>query len=485
MMGFVPLGYLMRRTLLTYYSEPDHLRIFSSSGGTTIVEVSRLLTPESGRCVTATWITLLQDGSSLVTGNQGRSPDAEDLRMVIEDCPESSLEQVHQRHQQRLVALGRPEMLGSCGSLEQLAQVYTANYQALRSALRLRRWSVGTNDPALDRITLIGAFSMVKRSIKACGRRGTMRGEVGPTTEDALAMRVEADYQCVRHVARAPQPAPGVPWPLLILIAITAVVSILGMALLWNTQVAIIIFVVLLLHEAGHALVMRMVGHAAVHIFFVPFLGALTIGRFAPATVRQRLLILLAGPVSGLLIAIVVLQIPAHHGIVPWPIVGYAFLVLNALNLLPIVPLDGGRLFETLTRPESKLRLILLCVSGVGLIALATYLRDPVVGALAVLSILFLPQQSLIYRFRLALSRQNLDRQDWLGVARSALVVMTQPQFRQWRSASRQMMARAAAEQFGAPVATVADWVVGIVGYVVSIGIVLVAAMLWARVRPA
>jgi hypothetical protein len=145
--------------------------------------------------------------------------------------------------------------------------------------------------------------------------------------------------------------------------------------------------------------------------------------------------------------------------------------------------LDGGRFFETLTRPEGIVRFILQSGSSAGLLAVAFILKDPVFSGLAVISLLLLPRQWLAFRFRRILARHLTDRANWLGVVKTALVVMTEPQFSSWRSPARQVLALTTADQFVAPVATKTDWLVGVTAYIAGIVILMAASVVWVRVK--
>jgi hypothetical protein len=61
--------------------------------------------------------------------------------------------------------------------------------------------------------------------------------------------------------------------------------SFIAMSAMWDGSTAALILAVLLVHEAGHAIAMRLSGYRDVHVFFVPLLGALTIGHPAAASV--------------------------------------------------------------------------------------------------------------------------------------------------------------------------------------------------------
>lgn len=105
------------------------------------------------------------------------------------------------------------------------------------------------------------------------------------------------------------------------------------------------IVAVLIFHELGHALVMRASGYSDVRVFFIPFFGAAAAGRAIGVAAWKQALVLLAGPVPGLV---------AAHGIhvaggPPWLAAMPIWLAtINLFNLIPLEPFDGGRLFQLL-----------------------------------------------------------------------------------------------------------------------------------------
>jgi Zn-dependent protease len=127
---------------------------------------------------------------------------------------------------------------------------------------------------------------------------------------------------------------------------------------------------VLLLHEAGHAFAMRAFGYSDVKIFFVPFLGAATGGRKTNAPVWQQSLVLLAGPLPGLVLGLSLMWFSP-----PWlenvPELAPLFVGLNAINLIPADPLDGGRLAGLLVFGRyARVRIVVSTVLGIGLLML-------------------------------------------------------------------------------------------------------------------
>jgi len=137
---------------------------------------------------------------------------------------------------------------------------------------------------------------------------------------------------------------------------------------------------VLLLHEGGHFLAMRQVGYRDLGVFFLPLLGAYVSGTKRVVTQRESAIVLLAGPLPGMLLG-ASLYLLMQKGILPatGPMdinlrnLTLFLVVLNGLNLLPVYPLDGGQLLNRIFLDEegwaSKL-FVLLSAAFMGYLAI-------------------------------------------------------------------------------------------------------------------
>jgi Zn-dependent protease len=149
------------------------------------------------------------------------------------------------------------------------------------------------------------------------------------------------------------------------------------------------VLVVLLLHESGHFLGMRLFGYRNVRMFFIPFFGAAVSGSKHAAPAWQQGIVLLLGPLPGIALAAV---LTATLGLSAQQLLGDAALwlvVINGFNLLPLVPLDGGRLLDVLLcwgRPRLAVALQVLAAGGLG--ALAWLERSGVLWGITVLLLL-------------------------------------------------------------------------------------------------
>jgi stage IV sporulation protein FB len=134
------------------------------------------------------------------------------------------------------------------------------------------------------------------------------------------------------------------------------------------------IMVVIIIHEAGHFLFMKMFNYSNVKIFIVPLLGAFTSGRKQDVSQLHLSLIILAGPVPGIIIGTVIHFINADLHNETLNMLATSFLYINLLNCLPFYPLDGGRLIETLFFKQNHLiRLIFGIISIMALALLFLY----------------------------------------------------------------------------------------------------------------
>ena len=129
------------------------------------------------------------------------------------------------------------------------------------------------------------------------------------------------------------------------------------------------IVVVLLVHEAGHFLGMRLFGYRNVQIFFIPFFGAAVSGENRNVPTYKKAIVSLLGPVPGIFISIsfvIVYMITKSAVCLKLAIM---FLLINTFNLLPFFPLDGGRFLHEIL--FSRNRYVELCFRLLASLALA------------------------------------------------------------------------------------------------------------------
>ena len=121
-------------------------------------------------------------------------------------------------------------------------------------------------------------------------------------------------------------------------------VSIAAYTLIWGFWFAVGFVVLLLVHEMGHVIQLRREGIQASAPMFIPFLGAVVAAKSLGDNALAEARVGLAGPSWG----------PSARGRLPGHLAAhrqrlsgarwrYTGFFLNLFNLLPVVPLDGGR----------------------------------------------------------------------------------------------------------------------------------------------
>ncbi|MBV9916822.1 MAG: site-2 protease family protein [Solirubrobacterales bacterium] len=123
----------------------------------------------------------------------------------------------------------------------------------------------------------------------------------------------------------------------------TMLVSIAAYALLWGFPFAAGFVVLLLVHELGHVIQLRREGIRASAPMFIPFLGAVITSKSLGDDAAAEARVGLAGPILGSIGAAACILIWHATGNDMWRALAFTGFFLNLFNLLPVVPLDGGR----------------------------------------------------------------------------------------------------------------------------------------------
>jgi hypothetical protein len=164
---------------------------------------------------------------------------------------------------------------------------------------------------------------------------------------------------------------------------------------------------VLLVHELGHFAAMRAFGYTDTKIFFVPFVGAATAGRKVGVPAWEEAIVLLMGPMPGLL-AGTILLLAGAEGLARELAVIAVFV--NAANLLPVEPLDGGRLItRTLFGRHPGLEALAGFAAGAALAWYGFVSRGWVLVAIGLVLMLFLPARARVASSAVHLSRRWPD----------------------------------------------------------------------------
>lgn len=174
---------------------------------------------------------------------------------------------------------------------------------------------------------------------------------------------------------------------------LSMVLSIGVYSSLWGLPYAAGFVLLILVHELGHAIVLWQQGIPAGAPVFIPFVGAVIAMKGLPRNAYVEALVGIGGPVLGSAGALVCLVVGWATGSMLWYALASSGFMINLFNLLPVRPLDGGRIVGVISRwlwavgyaigiavfvlTRSPLLLIILAL---GVFELWRTLRHPVAG---------------------------------------------------------------------------------------------------------
>jgi Zn-dependent protease len=133
----------------------------------------------------------------------------------------------------------------------------------------------------------------------------------------------------------------------------------LGYYIFKKWEVLLLITAIIMIHELGHFFAMKFFRYRDLGIFFIPLLGAYVSGSKREVSQRESAIILLAGPLPGIMIGIGFYFLDQFYpgqsvtGLSFYTI-SILFILLNLINLLPVYPLDGGQLLNRVFLDEES-----------------------------------------------------------------------------------------------------------------------------------
>ncbi|WP_428309757.1 site-2 protease family protein [Hydrocarboniphaga sp.] len=129
-------------------------------------------------------------------------------------------------------------------------------------------------------------------------------------------------------------------------LALTGGTMLLSMAVyawIWGWPYAVGFVLMILVHEMGHYVAARQRGLNVGAPTFIPFVGAWIQLKDLPHDAETDAYIGIAGPVAGTLAAFACFEAGRYYDSGLLIALAYAGYMINLFNLLPLGPLDGGR----------------------------------------------------------------------------------------------------------------------------------------------
>jgi len=130
--------------------------------------------------------------------------------------------------------------------------------------------------------------------------------------------------------------------------ALSGLVSIAAYALLWGWWFAVGLVVLLFIHEMGHVVEAKRQGLPVSAPVFIPFMGALISLKQMPHNAWNEAKLAIAGPIIGSAGALALFLTGVALDSRALKALAFLGFFINLFNLLPVVPLDGGRIVAAL-----------------------------------------------------------------------------------------------------------------------------------------
>lgn len=124
--------------------------------------------------------------------------------------------------------------------------------------------------------------------------------------------------------------------------------SLAAYSYLFTWEFSIILIIAIVIHEYGHLTAMKQQGIKTKGIYLIPFFGGAAVSSESFKSFYKERYISIMGPVYGFLTMIPLYILYIYTNDVLWIGLISFVALLNLFNLLPINPLDGGRIIKSI-----------------------------------------------------------------------------------------------------------------------------------------
>jgi len=143
---------------------------------------------------------------------------------------------------------------------------------------------------------------------------------------------------------------------------VTMMVSLGAYASLYDWKFGVAVVYLIFVHEMGHIVAAKRKGIEVSPAFFIPFMGAFISMKQRPRDAATEAYLAYGGPLAGLISFLPAVALYEWTGEPFWALVVFLGAMINLFNMIPVSPLDGGRIVSVLSTKIWLIGLILLGV---------------------------------------------------------------------------------------------------------------------------
>lgn len=130
---------------------------------------------------------------------------------------------------------------------------------------------------------------------------------------------------------------------------LSMIVSLAAYAWIYGWKFAVALVYLIFVHEMGHLVAAKQKGIRTSPAIFIPFAGALISMKEQPRDAKTEAYLAYGGPLAGLISFLPAVPLYWWTGEPFWALVIFLGSLINLFNLLPVSPLDGGRIVSVLS----------------------------------------------------------------------------------------------------------------------------------------
>lgn len=203
----------------------------------------------------------------------------------------------------------------------------------------------------------------------------------------------------------------------------------------FSLDVLAILVGALFFHEMGHWIAMRIFGYRDLKMFFIPFFGAAVSGKHHNVAGWKKAVVSLMGPVPGIIVGTIIGVIGLATNQPLLIKIATITLILNGLNLLPVLPMDGGWVLQAILLSRHHMLELVFRVLAIGALFVAgAATGDRILAGLAIIMALGLPAMHRLARITNELRKADLpavadDEQTIPAATAEAIVVRLKVSF--------------------------------------------------------